>query len=243
MNIFEYYFRQPCGINIEETLKSYHVFSSVDLTTDLRAGFDLGNYKPGDLPAPYSIDDDYLNELGRICGKYIKLNDITQSYLDKNFQETLGCNVSKVLAIHIRGTDFALHWDNHPNIVKAEDYKEGVDEAISRYGFEKIFIATDDANCLDSFLNNYGNKIVYYKDVFRGNGLKNIASENTEREHGKYLNGLEVLRDMYTLASCGGLIAGLSQVSIVARIINRSLDNKYRYEKTLSNGIYIKGRS
>ena len=51
------------------------------------------------------------------------------------------------------------------------------------------------------------------------------------------LLGYEVLRDMYTLASCDGLVAGLSQVSYAARICKRSRNEKYDIEMILNKGI------
>ena len=66
-------------------------------------------------------------------------------------------------------------------------------------------------------------------------------SMDGNKEYSKYRKGLEVLRDVYTLASCGGLVAGLSHVSILARIVKYSFDKKYSYQNILSNGINRQG--
>ena len=67
-----------------------------------------------------------------------------------------------------------------------------------------------------------------------------IAFEKVDQDRSRYDRGVDVLKDIYTLARCGGLIAGLSQVSIMARIICLSLEREYRYVKILNTGIYKK---
>ena len=42
-------------------------------------------------------------------------------------------------------------------------------------------------------------------------------SLDKEREQDKYLLGKEILRDVYMLGKCDGLVAGLSSIPIIAR--------------------------
>lgn len=58
-----------------------------------------------------------------------------------------------------------------------------------------------------------------------------------ERVEHKYLLGLEVVRDMYALSYCNGLIAGLSQVSICSRIVKKSRKEEYEYLKIIDHGL------
>jgi hypothetical protein len=58
-----------------------------------------------------------------------------------------------------------------------------------------------------------------------------------ERESHHYLLGREVLRDAWTLGSCQGLIAGLSQVSFGARIFKAATNTKYEDFVLLDNGM------
>lgn len=120
-----------------------------------------------------------------------------------------------------------------------KDYEYLIDEAIKKYNFTKIFLATDDNNILNEFKEKYKERLLYYKDVNRTDGTKSIVFENNQRENNNYLNGLEVLRDMYTLANCDGLIAGLSQVSFAARITKKSLNKEYNFLKIIDNGIIV----
>jgi hypothetical protein len=57
------------------------------------------------------------------------------------------------------------------------------------------------------------------------------------RMHHKYKLGLEVLRDMHTLAKCQGFICGLSQVSICAQIQKISNNEKFDFLHVIDKGI------
>lgn len=240
-NVFEYYFIQPNNISVEAMRKSYRVFIfepkhlySIDMALSL-----INN--PNDLIVGYNnISDTYLQCMAEIMKKYIKLNDITRKYICKSINNLFpeDWRNKKILGVHVRGTDYNLHWKNHPNIVGLDDYFNTIDDAMNVNKFEYIFLATDDEARLKYFINRYGSKLIYYKGIHRGSGKINISFEKTNRKHDNYLNGLEVLRDIYTLAYCNGLVAGLSQVSIMARIVNKGLEKNFIYEKIINNGIY-----
>jgi hypothetical protein len=76
----------------------------------------------------------------------------------------------------------------------------------------------------------------------RSSKNQSVAFEKNERKHNKYKLGLEVIRDMYTLASCDGFIGGISQVAICAQI--NKVANKESYEDliVIDKGIYNNSR-
>lgn len=240
-NPFEYYFLQPSDLSVNDVYKSSNVFI-FKCWSLIRIDKVLGLIKSkDDLPVGYqNITENYLNTLGLIVKKYINLNTITAQYINNSMKNIFPENwhKRKILAVHVRGTDFSLHWDQHPNIVSAEEYFNIIDKAISENGFEYIFLATDDSDRLELFIKRYNNKLIYFKDVHRSNGIVNVSFAKNDREHNNYLNGLECLRDIYVMSYCNGLVAGLSQVSVCARIVNRSLNKKFEYEKIIDKGIY-----
>lgn len=240
-NPFEYYFLQSSTLNINDVYKSNNVFTFTCWSL-VRIDKALGLIKnKDDMPVGYqNITETYLKTLGLIVRKYMRLNAVTNRYIYDSVKNIFPENwqQKKILAVHVRGTDFALHWDQHPNIVLAEDYFNVIDKAIIENGFEYIFLATDDSRKLELFIKRYNDKLIYFKDVHRSDGIVNVTFEKNDREHNNYLNGLECLRDIYTMSYCNGLVAGLSQVSVCARIVNRSLDKKFEFEKIIDNGIY-----
>lgn len=240
-NSFEYYFKPVSKISVQETYESKNVFlfNQTDL---IRVEKELGIYnKDSNVICGYSFDENYIKKMGEVVKKYIEINQNTKVYIDKSIDklfESTNKNVNKILAVHIRGTDFILNWDRHPNMVRPTDYFPIIDEAIKEHKFNYLFLATDDSNLLTLFKNRYSDKLLYFKDVNRSNGQVNVAYVKNDRKNNNYLNGLEVVRDIYTMAYCDGLIAGLSQVSICVRIINRSLDKNFECEQIINKGIY-----
>ena len=118
-----------------------------------------------------------------------------------------------------------------------EDYFPEIDALLER-DFEYIFLATDDSRRLESFLKRYDKKVIYYEDTYRSSGNTNIIHEKNARKNASFLNGLEALRDMYTLSRCGGFLSGFSQISIMARILRLSMGDDFSYVKALDRGIY-----
>ena len=173
--------------------------------------------------------------------KYLHLNPKTKSFFESSFHKVFpqGKEKKKVLGVHIRGTDFALPWEGHPNMVTVEDFFTAIDEVLDKEGgFHHIFLATDDNTRLAAFKERYGACLSYYEDVHRGEGVRLAILDALDRENTHYLDGLEALRDMYTLAACDGLIAGLSQISISARIRRLADYGSFEYMKILDKGLY-----
>ena len=59
----------------------------------------------------------------------------------------------------------------------------------------------------------------------------------SDREHHHYKLGLEVLRDVYTLASCEYFLAGMSNVSLAAQYIRIANGSEHKKVVILDNGI------
>lgn len=230
-NMFEYYFRQPSDFNLQDLKKrTYFLFDE----GALKRHASFYNMSQS-LLVGYDINERYIKDMGDVAKKYLHLNDATKACLEKDIGEMLG-SAKKVIGVHIRGTDYKMKWKHHPLVVRPEQYYEYIDSFVED-GYDNIFLATDDLDYLRSFQERYGERLLYYKDVNRGDDMINIAMANADRPTNNYLNGLEVLRDIYTLASCDVLIAGLSQVSVTARIINRSMDKVYDECVIINNGI------
>lgn len=241
-NIFEYYYSQPDSVSFEQVYKSYHVFSCNITSLLNRANKDLGFYEENGLLASYQVSEEYLEIMGSIYKKYLYLNEQAETCMKEGIKQLFGNHdCDKVIGVHVRGTDFAAGFVNHPKIITMKQFENAIQEGLKKGFFTKIFLATDDTSKLDYLRKKFPERILYYDNVLRSAGKKNILSMDGNKEYSKYRKGLEVLRDVYTLASCGGLVAGLSHVSILARIVKYSFDKKYSYQNILSNGINRQG--
>lgn len=234
-NVFDYYFEQPGGISLKEAYQSKHVFICHDY--NFAMGADKLCKQKGPFNENYTIDEDYIEKAGKVAGRNLRLNESAQHIISTSRSRIWPHGEARILGVHIRGTDFRLHWEHHPNALSPEDFFQTIDEALE-HGFTHIFLATDDSGYVRQFQDKYGQKLIYYHDVHREEGTQNIAFVQTHREHDHYLNGLEVIRDIYTLAACDGLVAGLSHVSITARLVKAGNGKGYEYQQILNKGLY-----
>lgn len=224
-NGFEYFFQQPNQISEEE-------IRTADLLTISKMGqarWIEERYERG-----YDLSDSYLNMISDIYRKYICLNEKTYKRLDKEIGTILKDKLT--LAVHYRGTDYKVNYDNHPVCIEIEQEIQVIKEAVQKYHYEQIFLATDDLTAVNEFKKEFGDKMVFYADVVRGDSNVSVAFSDEKRQYHHYLLAYEVLRDMYTLSACQGLVAGVSQVSICARIVKKARNEIYQFQKIIDNG-------
>lgn len=230
-NMYEYFFLQTMEENYESITQKYNCFKFERKHSQVVDNALLGNYS---IVNGYDITQDYISAMAKMYAKYIKFNEKTELELNENIDRLL--NGKKVLGIHIRGTDFAKAFKGHPIQLRAEDYFELIDSILVEYGFEKIFVATDENGLLDKFKNKYLDMVIAYEGVYRSENNRSIHSQINSKGLNGYQIAKEVLRDMYTLASCNGLLAGKSQVSLMAIICKESKDKRYEYIKVIDKG-------
>lgn len=229
-NPYEYYFYQPAGIELKQVKSSYHVIYSHTLHRIIVELVYTGKY------SNYFSNSNYMRVMGGIVKKYIKFNDTTWQFI-MNGLDKLDFKNKKIIGVHVRGTDFRSNYNNHPVYVTAEDCFSEIEKMLEEKNYDKIFVATDDKRILKQFLTRYGNRVCFYTDVVRNNRNKSVIFEEKNTRNYKYRLGLEVIRDMYTLAKCDALVAGISQVAICAQINKLAMEETYEDITIIDKGI------
>lgn len=169
----------------------------------------------------YEVSEDYVDAMARMMEKYIRYNEKTQEYLEKQYNGLLGNK--RTLGVHYRGTDFKKLYNNHPIPVRVEQELEKVREVMKASDYEQIFLATDENAVVERFKKEFGEIVKVYEDTFRDNGSgESIAFSQSERSNHHYKLGLEVLRDQYTLTHCDGIVCGYSNITFIARVMRRA---------------------
>lgn len=186
----------------------------------------------------YDVSEEYVDAMADMLRKYVRYNDRTKEYLESQFQELL--EGKRTLGVHYRGTDFRRQYNNHPVAVRIEQAIEEVEKLIQTGKYEQIFLATDENDAVEKFMAAFGDIVRIYSDTFRDDGGDDsIAFSKSDRAYHKYLLGLEVLRDQYTLTNCGGLVCGYSNVTFLARIMRKAWhDEPFEDYVLINNGIY-----
>lgn len=227
-NPYEYYFCQPGGISLAQMKNSAVVLESRRENSWLANELD-------EKAVNYMRSDRFIGEMGKLVKKYIRLRPQVAESLDAQKEGLL--SGKKTLGVHVRGTDFKWNYNGHPVCVTSGEYLQKALELVRKSGYEQVFLATDDLDAVDKFRMEFGERLVYYEDVIRSNGNVTVMKSESERPDHHYLLGLEVLRDMLTLADCDGLLAGLSQVSYAVRFQKESYGKQFEDMVILNKGI------
>lgn len=229
MNAFEYYFLQP------GTYKKSDIDCAKYVTFSKSAQGEI-------IEKEYVVDNnicnisyEYESVLAEMYRKYIRFNATTEQRINQEISTLI--QGKSVLGVHYRGTDYKVGYNLHPVYVKMEQVVEEVKIALDKYSFEKIFLATDEIAAVERFKSEFGDKVLVYNDVYRGETEVSIAFSQANRANHHYRLGYEVIRDMYTLSVCTGLIAGMSQVTNIARVAKRARKEEYKYFQLINNGL------
>lgn len=185
----------------------------------------------------YVVSDEYMNELSSMIKKYIRYNEKTKNYLENEYEKLIGNK--KALAVHFRGTDYRRQYNNHPVFVTLEEEILKVREILKEKDYELIFLATDEQAAVDIFQQEFGERVKAFEDVYRAvDGNESVAYRCISREKHHYLLGLEVLRDQYMLTRCDGLVCGVSNLTISARLMRKAwYDRDYNDLVILNHGV------
>ena len=187
--------------------------------------------------AGYTVTNEYMDALSSMAKKYIRYNKKTMEYLQNGYDMLIGNR--KALAVHFRGTDYRRQYNNHPVFVTIEQEIAKVHEIFEAKDYEVIFLATDEQEAVDIFQREFGDFVKVFDDTWRADGEdESVAFSHAEREHHHYLLGLEVIRDQYMLTRCEGLICGISNLTLSARIMRKAwYDKDYDDLIILDNGL------
>lgn len=184
-------------------------------------------------------DDLYTEKVISTVRKNIRIKaELKQEYDEKWNALTQG--KKRVLGVHFRGSDYKMNYKNHPTFVGIDDYIKLISEIESNY--DLIFLATDDSEAMDKMQECFGDKIVFFDDVTRTDGLTSVIYMQDKKNTSNYRLGYEVLRDCYALSSCDSLVGGCSAVVKFARLLKQSRDEAYIENIVIDKGINVDGK-
>lgn len=233
-NVFDYYFVQPSGLNWRDVNEAYNV-------VEYRFGHIRWiEEECGTSPmfaGGYDINDNLLYALARVAKKYIVLKPNIKEKLEQDIETLLSDD--SVIAIHYRGNAYKVGYYGHPIGLSVEDYYPYIDECISN-GYKKFFLATDEKAALEQFVSRYKGCFIYYTDTIRSSDGVDVFAHKQQNKNSGFGLGYDVLRDMYTMASCCGLICGNSQVAYAAQIEKIKGEKTYEYLRIIDKGCYKK---
>ena len=156
-----------------------------------------------------------------------------QEFIQKKAKQFLSQNhfsQCKTLGVLCRGTDFVKEKPHgHPIQPDIATVIHDVENAMVKYGFTQIYLATEDIYIYRQFKDKFGNKIITYviPDVKYEGGayLKNVY-QTTE-----YLkqNGLNYLTSIWILSHCNGLVGGITSGTLAALLFGDNFEYVFYY--------------
>lgn len=224
-NVFEYYFKPVSSV----------------LAGDVAKAANVVNYETKHLmevrsDVSFQLDSSIVDMFADIWQKYIRINEKTKIKLNTDIASAVDNN-KKTIAVHYRGTDFKLQYSGHPVAIDIQEEIDVIKELIDKEGYERVFLATDEKTAIDAFRDHFGDIVFCYSDTYRSQDGTAVHDSKDSRLNHKYLLGYEVLRDTLTMASCDALVAGVSNVSFFAMVINKAVFKPYEVCRICYHGM------
>jgi len=230
INVWNKFFEQPAGLNLNDISKAKNIILS-DHYPAPSADFLMGN------------TDFYTNEDRRMyfynCfQKYIHFSSETYEYLE-NVTKSIIPTSCRVLGVLCRGTDYAIKKPKghpippDPNIV----IKDTI-EIMEQQNCDYVFLATEDADILNMFKSKFKDKLLYIEQKRTSKSemerYDKIMEANIQDRVDRYKMGLEYLSATYILSKCNcfiGVRCGGTKGVLLMR-------NDFEYMKIYDLGLY-----
>lgn len=210
MNAWEYYFAPVSSLSLSDAYDYPVLYLS-------------SGKHPSDTVQSVSKDPDLLT----YYEKYVKLNQPTSDYVASSMVD-VGVS-DRTLGVHFRGGEMRRA-PFHPYPPTKRQMLGEISRAFETGLFENVLLVTEQKDYLDFFSKHLGSRLLV-TDSFRAY-RRNPYRINPRRNH-RYLLGLEILRDVHLLSRCGGILSGNSNVSEMARLLNRG---QYHLDSQIRNG-------
>ena len=226
VNSWEYYFKQPAGISLDDALADSNAILGSSAYSYAKPNSSLGFYYN------YGGELDYWQ---RICSKYIHFSDALNERLAHERRKFAD---KRVLGVSVRGTDYvALRNTNHSVQPDAEQVIAKAREVMDTEKFDALYISTEDQSIIEEFRKYFaGNLILPEQEYFDfdTSDRRAISEYTHDRPNDKYLNGLEYLASKLLLCECRGLITSMSGGAILTMLFSQ----KFEYLYVFDLGVY-----
>lgn len=196
----------------------------------------------GNIRVTYEVpfNEEKLKVWRKIYKDYVVFNEESKRYLDTEYN-SLFKGKGKILGVKTRGSDFTiLKPFGHPIQPAIQDVITLCKEKINEFGYEYIYLASEEKLVEDLFEANFPGKVivnkrVYYDEIMKLNNFQNAWQIHTNNELEIKARGLEYLSSIYLLSKCNALIGGNCGGSMAALFMN---DGGYTYWKLFDLGLY-----
>lgn len=166
----------------------------------------------------------------RLINDYCRLNENEKQYIENECHDVLSKG-NRILAIVCRGTDYKTA--NMPKQPEVIDVISKAKQWMSKYDYDKIYLATEEEAIYEQFEKAFPGKILvnkrtYYDKAMKDQNVTWIGQVNFDRENDNYLKGLEYLSSIIIVSRCKALLAGDCGASNMALLYNGEKYERYK---------------
>lgn len=211
-NAWELYFQQPGGFYLQDISRSKKIIKSCSLPYP--KGVEIG------LDTPMTAD--FHAEFSSQYKKFIVPTPEVLAYAQQKLESVVG-NRKRVLGVLCRGTDYVESKPSgHPIQPTAEQAIAKAKEVMGQYGYDYVFLATEDKRIFNKFHEAFGDKLLFSgQKLYDGLKGKKFLSELAPTDYSeKWHNIVDYFSTIYILSKCDGLLAGLTCGSICAYLMS-----------------------
>jgi hypothetical protein len=225
-NTWEYYFKQPFGLNLNCYQQQHNVIKyNWERVANTQFGIEPNAKK-------YSL---FVHEERRLLAtklirKYIKFQDHIQAQADKFYADNF--KDKKILGVHYRGGQHYItgHAANQSHLMNYEYYFSKIDENLEN--FDSVFLISFEKEPQAIFKQRYGDRLFFYNSEFlgtsKGDSGQFYSHPGTfyERTDQNYKIGETSVLDCILLSMCDKKIVTQSNLGFVSVLLN---DNPYEF--------------
>jgi len=226
-NAWDYFFKQPSDISLDEAYKSKRVFLSGWTYNDINpnSAYDLKQF----------LDRRINEECHEILRNSIQFSDEVLCITEK---EGKRIDISNCLGLYVRGTDYVKLKPSgeyiQPNV---EMVIEKVEEFLIKYPGINIYLVTEDGEIYKRLVSKFGKLIVlvsFDSFIYEYSGETYLSKSNVLNEN-KIKRGIDYLVKMILLSQCKYLISSITMGSMFSYGLN---SNRYEDEYIFNLGLY-----
>jgi hypothetical protein len=144
-------------------------------------------------------------------------------------------NLENTLGILCRGTDYlALKPSGHPIQPSPQEVIEKAKEMVTRFGYDSIFLATEDIHIAQLFKRTFGKRVIMNQDFFIEYDNRSFLSDLKKKSVFQTIQAdIKYLVAIHHLANCKSFIAGRTSGSVGVMLFPHHFESVYFWEKGL----------
>lgn len=220
-NVWEYFFCQPCGYDLQSIKNSKNIILSRNIDTWL-----------GHSIFPSILDENNRNrhlKLKGIFSNNIRPSKELTRHVETLYNRCVG-DKKNILGVLCRGTDYTQKKPHgHPVQPTFEQLIQKIDDYLNQYVIDYIFVATEDEMFLEKFKLRYDSKILYV-DQKRFSDLKvDYISEIGIKQNDLVKLNMDYYASLYILSKCDYLIAGRTAGTIGVSFMTNGHKDQYYF--------------